>query len=234
MFYYTPKLGADTADIPGLVDRIISDTNQGYVNSEVYVRVKAHCIEQAPINEERLYSREKLEDRLHIFKAMKGTVRKLLNTADAAMLLTLAGTCDLSNRKHGMEPPWSEEALNTVSIVRKDCIEGFTPAHELGHHFGALHNIEEEDDLWTKMMHGHLIEKGSSPKGRATIMAKPSNEHPRVNYYSNPEINHPVTRTPTGVRGISDVAGLINLFRFEMAAVGDESSPCGEQHYSNR
>ena len=95
MFYYTPKLGADTADIPGLVDRIISDTNQGYVNSEVYVRVKAHCIEQAPINEERLYSREKLEDRLHIFKAMKGTVRKLLNTADAAMLLTLAGTCDI-------------------------------------------------------------------------------------------------------------------------------------------
>ena len=50
-FYYTPQFAKVTDDIPLTVAGIVADTNQAYINSEIPIRVRAHCIEEADIGE---------------------------------------------------------------------------------------------------------------------------------------------------------------------------------------
>ena len=51
MFYFTPDFAKITADIAGYVDQVLAETNQGYVNSEVPLRVSKYCIEPAGISD---------------------------------------------------------------------------------------------------------------------------------------------------------------------------------------
>ena len=53
-----------------------------------------------------------------------------------------------------------------------------------------------------------------------------SGNYRRVNYYSNPDVIHPLTGTPTGVAGISNNAAIITQNRRAFASIGDESSEC--------
>ena len=52
MFYYTPDFAKITADIAGYVDQVLAETNQGYVNSDVPLRVSKYCIEPAGISDD--------------------------------------------------------------------------------------------------------------------------------------------------------------------------------------
>merc|ERR1719228_2431066 len=70
--YYTPQFKAATADIDGYVDQLIQDTNQGYINSKVPIRVKLFCTELATVNDGY--------DILKSFERMKGTLEALRGT----------------------------------------------------------------------------------------------------------------------------------------------------------
>ena len=82
MFYYTTEFAEITPDIPGYIDQLLAETNQGYANSEVPLEVTKHCIEAADIDE--------MEDSIEMltaFRYMKNTVTRLRHSADAAILL---------------------------------------------------------------------------------------------------------------------------------------------------
>ena len=81
MFYYTPDFATITANIADFIDLAISETNQGYINSNIPVRVAKHCIEKATINDVSSSS-----TMLSNFRAMK-PLADLRNTADSAALL---------------------------------------------------------------------------------------------------------------------------------------------------
>ena len=49
--YYTPQFADATADIDGFVDHIVQETNLGYINSAVPLRVKLLCTELASLND---------------------------------------------------------------------------------------------------------------------------------------------------------------------------------------
>merc|ERR1711962_1682965 len=51
MFYYTPEFAAVTEDIPLFVSQVIAETNQGYINSGIPVRVSSHCIAAATLHD---------------------------------------------------------------------------------------------------------------------------------------------------------------------------------------
>ena len=38
-FYYTPEFAASTADIDGFLDQVIAETNQGFANSGINLKV---------------------------------------------------------------------------------------------------------------------------------------------------------------------------------------------------
>ena len=82
MFYYTPEFAAITSDIPGYIDQVLAETNQGYANSLIPVTVTRHCIEAATINDIADTSTF-----ISTFAGMKGSSTALRNSADAAALL---------------------------------------------------------------------------------------------------------------------------------------------------
>ena len=122
MFYYTPEFASITSDIPGYIDQVIAETNQGYANSQIPVRVEKFCIEAATIND-----MSDTSTFLSTFANMKGSASALRNTADAAALLALSfnscGVAFMATYTNG----------NTVSIAKKSCALGyFSFGHELG------------------------------------------------------------------------------------------------------
>ena len=61
---------------------MLAVTNQGYINSQVPVRVALHCTEAA-----KLRDRDNSLKMLYKFEEYKDTVENLRQTADAAMFL---------------------------------------------------------------------------------------------------------------------------------------------------
>merc|ERR1719295_822190 len=132
MFYYTADFEAITPDIPGFIDQVLAETNQGYINSKIPLTVTKFCIEAATIND-----MEQSSDLLRAFYNMKSSTAELRNTADAAALLSVdfnsCGVAYLNTWDSG----W------TISVCQKSCALGyFSFGHELGHNMGPMHNKE--------------------------------------------------------------------------------------------
>jgi len=165
MFYYTPEFSATTSDIPGFIDQVIAESNQGYINSNIPVRISRFCIEQATLNDIA-----DAGDMLTEFAQMKGSSSALRNTADAAALLVndfnSCGIAYLGTFTSG----W------TVSVTGKSCALGYYSfGHEVGHNFGSHHNPEADTNTQWTYGHAHLIAQGSASAGRRTILAYNAN-----------------------------------------------------------
>ena len=218
MFYYTKQFAETTQDIPGFIDQILAETNQGYVNSGVPLEVTKHCIEAADIDE--------VEDSLKMleaFRYMKKTIKRLRHSADAAILLTehMRNSCGIAFLNQ-------VTTGYTLSVVHKSCALGyFSIGHELGHNMGLHHNPEVTTNSYYPHGHGHLIDQGVGNTGYRTILAYSTPGHQtRVNYYSNPDVSYTITGTRTGVEGVSNNAQLLRQNMKMMAGIGDESLAC--------
>ena len=227
MVYYTQEFASATDDIEEFIDKMIEKTNQGYLNSKLPITVTKFCSELASISEHCVDSRLLLET----FENMKGSYSEgqwtasysaLRNTADAATLLVL------NHWRCGEGCFAAYNSGQTFSVVKKDCaIGGLSLGHELGHNLGAGHNIENSDKSLAPYGHGHFIKKGKYHVGWRTIMAYPKRgEGYRTNYYSNPDVIHPLTGTPTGDRRRANNAAIIRMNIGKLAAIGDESGSC--------
>jgi len=219
--YYTPEFKAATPDIEGFVDQVITETNQGYMNSQVNLRIAKHCTELATINDD-----EDTQRALYAFRYMKGNVATLRGSADSAAILLAKN----DQFKCGIAFTNTISSGLTVSLTVKGCALGYYSfGHELGHNIGLAHDPKTSTNTAYAYGHGHLIEKGTHTTGFRTILAYNEPGHSqRVNYYSNPLINYPITGTPTGDASVSDNARLLNENAVGMAAIGDESETCGD------
>jgi hypothetical protein len=214
-FYYTPSFAASTPDIEGFIDQVIAETNQGYANSKVPLQVVKFCTaELATIDDV-----ENSSTMISNFKSMKSSVAELRGSADAAALLVddfaSCGVGYLNSLKSG----------NTVSVTMKRCAVGYYSfGHEIGHNIGLHHNPAVATNSAYPYGTGHLIAQGAASTGYRTILAYNADGHrTRVNYYSNPLVNYPLTGTPTGVDGVSNNAAVLIMNRMSLAAIGDET-----------
>ena len=214
--YYTKEVEADTADLEGFFQQIIDETNLGYENSGIPLRIKAHCPEKLDIKETG--KAQKLLNTLTNLN--KKDYAKTRDGADVAALLVMElNYCGIA---------W----INTInngqlfSVTAKSCATGYYSfAHEIGHNIGANHNKEVASNPKYPYGLGHLIKRGSASTGYRTIMAYSKKGHEqRVNYWSNPSVKLSLTGTPTGVAGVSNNAALLTAQRFKLAAVGDEKT----------
>merc|ERR1711970_426693 len=210
--YYTPQFKAATADIGGFVDQVIEETNQGYINSRVPIRVKLFCTELATVNDG--------ENALDDFEKMKGSFEALRGTADQAALLVYSFSyCGVATGINTIS------SGRTASITRKSCALGyFSFGHELAHNIGLAHN-KETGHYNRHFSYGqaNLIKRGKASTGYRTILGYNYAGHrERVNYYSNPDVIYPRTGTPTGTSGANN-AKVLTLHRFKLADIGDES-----------
>ena len=224
MVYYTPEFAAVEDDIEDFIDEMIAETNQGYLNSKLPITLTKFCSELATLSEHSVANSFEL---FYEFEKMKGSSDALRNTADAATLLYWGedwnDICGMANNLRAYSTG------KTFSIVRKNCAIGYySTGHELAHNLGAAHNREYSRNVYYRYGYGHLIKKGKYFTGLRSIMSYKRRGHEtRVNYYSNPDVLHPLTGTPTGVRGRSNNAAVIRENIGKLAAIGDESGTCG-------
>ena len=193
-FYYTPQFQAVTPDIEGFVDSVVAETNQGYINSQVPIRVSKLCTELATINDE-----SSARTVLSKFRTMKSSVAELRDTADAAALLVNNfGSCGIGYLN-------VIGSGTTVTATKKSCALGYYSfGHELGHNIGLHHNVEVATNTAYSYGHGHLIASGTANTGVRSILAYSASGHSqRVHYYSNPAVIYPGTGTPTGIFSFS-------------------------------
>merc|ERR1719322_75746 len=231
MVYYTAEFAAITPNIRDYVDQVIAETNQGYINSLIPVRIKLHCTELAPIEEvwdgsDMLTNFIRMKEGSYDETRFSSKYAALRNTADSAVLLIK----DFEYCGIGYVGTYANGFTFSVSI--KSCALGYlTFGHELGHNFGAHHDPAADTNGDYAYGHGHLIQPTGDTKwsGYRTIMAYFSNGHyEKVNYYSNPKVNYPGTGTPTGVARISNNAKVITRNRHSFAGLGDESGVCND------
>ena len=208
-FYYTKEFAEATDDIEGYFNKLESETNRGYINSKIPVRVKIFCIEATTLRDDKKTCRM-----LSKFAKYKGSTKDLRGSADAAALLLLkTSSCGC-----GYIDSWDNG--DTLTVQKKRCAAGyFTMGHELAHNFGGKHDREHTSpNFHYSFGHGSYI----APLYR-TIMGYPKKTYKRVNYFSSPDVFY--KGVATGSR-TEDNARVIKENRFGFAAVGDESGRC--------
>ena len=229
MFYFTQELASSkdfllNTSTNSLVESIhssvhlkeyfkelIQKTNMGYENSNIPIRAKMHCFEMATIRDNASDNATVI---LEEFRKMKGTPERLRNTADIAVLLTndLKDSCGegyYEGYKHG----W------TFAVTSRVCaISRFTFSHEIGHIFGALHSS------------GYFLNKRGSkgPQMLRTIMQyeRDGMSSRRINYYSNPNIIDPQSKSRKGKPGMLSNHVYFSKNIYKIAALGNESCKC--------
>jgi len=208
MVYYTPQVKKRRPDILKYVEMVIGETNQGYINSKIPIKVKLHCIEETTFQEN-----PNIHKMLAIFSAYK-PLDELRNSADAAVLLV-----EKKGPTAGVAYGNSFWSGRTISVSQMDnALWYYTFGHEIGHNIGADHDNTINE--YYPYGHGKLITGTNS----RTIMAYPASGFPRrVNWWSNPDVKYQGKPTGTNKR---NNARLWREHRFALAAIGDESQAC--------
>ena len=181
--YYTADFASTTADVQGYLDQVIAETNQGYINSNVPLRIEVLCTEQATINDIADPA-----EMLEAFQLMKGSYEELRDTADVAVLLVNefnpCGYGRVNSVTNG----------HNISVSKKSCALGyFSFGHEIGHNFGLQHNPEEAHNSYYPDGHGHLIAKGSASTGYRTILAYQATGHRRAFFFISLKQQRPLS-----------------------------------------
>merc|ERR1711981_7184 len=215
MIYYTPEFAAETPDVQTYVDAVIAETNEGYMNSLIPIRIEVHCIELA----EDLHDMQDGVDMIYAFEDWGGN--NIRRSADAAALLVadfdVCGIGFMAGYRYGQ----------TITVSKKSCALGyFTFGHELGHNFGTTHDKDNGNNNFFPYGFGKHIGPQYLGGGRGwrTIMAYYAPGYGvKANYYSNPDVQFMGHDTGSADE---DSARVITENRFVMAALGDESETC--------
>jgi len=208
-YYYTRQFAEVTDDIELYMDQVTAETNQGYINSLIPVRIKIHCIEPAELDDMNGGSAM-----LTAFQTYKGTVAELRGGADAAALIL----GDFAYCGIGYLDSW--RTGNTVTAQQKACALGyFTMGHELGHNFGCHHDRLVASGAPYDYGYGSNI---VAPY-RTCMAYRNGDFNRKANIYSSPVATFQGVITGSATE---DNARVIRENRFGMAAVGDESGTC--------
>ena len=226
MIYYTPQFARITKDIPGFLDQVVTETNLGYANSEIPLRIKIHCVEEATIDDDPDDGYEGISNSRRRVLAMKKDIAALRNTADTALVLfaTLGHISGYAPFRNSIA-----DGNTLVLCTKAGALGGLTFGHELAHSMGAWHDIQQAGrNPDNPHANGHLLDLGKAESnfGFCSIMSYSNSEHQhRINYYSNPKVKFWVANTPTGTEDNNN-ADIIIRNRMALQDIGDESSEC--------
>jgi len=179
---------------------------EGYFDQQIAGINQAFINSQMPIRVRKFCSEiadvKNLESGgwLEKFRAFKGSDEALRNTADFAALFT-------------MIHPGSGLAYapGTISVNGKS---NTVFRHELGHNFGGH----------------HYRGTGRNPYNSGHGAAETILGGNKINYYSNPRIDHPELGIPLGIENVADMARYTTERRYEIANVGSESRTCPQSN----
>ena len=204
---------AKNNDMPALIDMGVMLANQAYENSRIAQRLRvAHT---AQVN--YVGTGDFGTDLNRLEAANDGHLDEvhLLRDRHAADLVVLVSTdpklCGKANTALVSSDADDDSAFAVVNV---GCIDDLTLAHELGHIEGAFHDIESaaippyaRGKVSVERLGGVCVPSQFSEW--RTIMAYPDECEKcdrscrRIEYFSNPDVNHPRDGRPTGEGGFT-------------------------------
>jgi len=212
--YYTAEFKRSTKNVKAFANQVIAETNAGYINSKVPIRIKLHCLIQSDIPDGLDSSKA-----LTRFGTSQGrNYNKLRKSADTTILLVKkfsdGGTCG-RNYFNRISDGW------TVGVVAKSCALGYYSfGHEIGHGLGLHHDRRtQKGSSSTAYAYGYTIKTGQY----RSIMAYNYKGEKRINYYSNPDVKY--KGLPTGTSRYNNAKVLTDQ-RFAAAKIGNERMKC--------
>jgi len=182
------------------IDLAIAESNQGYANSGVTLRMELACLYETDSTETTAIEND-VEDFRNDGDGKFDEVHPLRADYDADMCCLLTDGRDYawSGWSYGFDYTSRDNMFQATSY--SSATGNFSFAHEFGHTQGCRHN----DDLTlTPFAYGHGFRNGSYWR---TVMALANGTAaPRLNYWANPLVNSPVfpyTAMGTPVNGDS-------------------------------
>merc|ERR1719187_409153 len=210
--YYTAEFKRSTKNVKAFANQVIAETNAGYINSKVPIRIKLHCLLESSIPDNR-----DPKVTLDRFAYSQGSSNNLRKSADTTVLLV---------KKFGDEATCGMNYFDRISdgftmgVVMKSCALGYYSfGHEIGHGLGLHHDRGVASSSSTNYAFGYIIKRGKY----RTIMAYNDRGETRVNYYSNPDVDY--RRSPTG-NSRNNNAKVLRDVRFAAARIGNERMRC--------
>jgi peptidyl-Asp metalloendopeptidase len=211
MVNYTPAVAAVVADVSGLIDLAVAETNTGYLQSGVTIDMVLANKSLTSYNESGSFDIDLSRYRGTTDKYMKEihTTRNAVG-ADVAVLL-------INNTQYcGLASGIGSTAATAFAAVYWDCATGYYSfAHEIGHLQSARHDPANDPNV-TPYAYGHGYQYLGSPSWRTIMAYNCTSGCPRLNYWSNP--NNLYNGVPMGTAATSDNARVLNLTRGTVAA----------------
>jgi peptidyl-Asp metalloendopeptidase len=204
---YTTAARNASADIVGLINLAVAESNQGYANSGVEITLQLAGTSLVTYTESSNFSTNLTRYRTTNDGYMDSihTQRNSL-TADVAVLITNGtAACGIGYI--------NSNAASAFTVVARSCATGYYSfAHEIGHNLGANHDPANASG--SPYAYGHGYQRPAN--GWRTIMAYDcTNGCTRINYWSNP--NKTYNGVAMGTAAQSNNARVLNERKATMA-----------------
>ncbi|MEW6981513.1 M12 family metallo-peptidase [Colwelliaceae bacterium 6471] len=184
MVHYTPSASAASGDINGLIDLAIAETNQGYANAGVTIRVELAGKYQVNYTETGNFD----TDLAHYRETNDGVMDGIHSTRD--QINADVGVLMINNGQYcGLASGIGSTAETAFAAVHYDCATGYYSfGHEIGHLQSARHD-PKNDPTNSPYAYGHGFQ--ADRDGWRTIMAYNCRRGcTRLNYWSNPFVQY--------------------------------------------
>ena len=196
---YTPAArtaAGGTAAMTSLINLAVSETNTGYANSGVGLRVRLAYSTEVAYDETNFDWDITLDRLTETSDGYLDGVHALRDSVQADLVVMLVGNQTFCGIGWLMKSPSSSFASHAFTLVNWDCATGYYSfAHEMGHNMGSHHDWNATNEPGC-----YAYSKGYQDPNRLfrTIMAyNCPGSCPRINYWSNPEVYY--MGQPTGV-----------------------------------
>jgi hypothetical protein len=211
---YTPKAKSAVADMTGLINLAVSETNQGYTNSGVAITLQLASTVAVTYTESGSFSTD--------LSRFRGTTDGYMDSIHTTRNSTAAdvGVLIINNSAScGLASGIGSTASTAFAAVHYSCATGYYSfGHEIGHLQSARHD-PATDPSTTPYAYGHGYR--SPTNAWRTIMAYNCTNAggcPRINYWSNPAKTYGgqamgTTSTSHNQRVLNNTAATVAAFR---------------------
>lgn len=209
---YTPKAKSAVADMTGLINLAVAETNQGYSNSGVAITLQLASTVAVTYTESGSFSTD--------LSRFRGTTDGYMDSIHTTRNSTAAdvGVLIINNSSScGLASGIGSSASTAFAAVHYSCATGYYSfGHEIGHLQSARHD-PATDPSTSPYAYGHGYRSPTS--AWRTIMAYAcSNNCARINYWSNPAKTYGgqamgTTATSHNQRVLNNTAATVSAFR---------------------
>ena len=208
MVVYPPSILSVTGDVNGLIALAVAETNQAYANSGVNIKMNLVAATQINYVEDGKTFLTMLSDLAN--NAAVAQQRTAVGADVVVMLTTHSDYCG-----YGYVGP---SAGSAYSVVHSGCATGhYSFAHEIGHNMGLDHDPLNASPGVATYAHGYQS-TSSSPSWRTIMAYNCSPGCPRLQYFSNPNLNYNglamgTPSTSDNARRLNETAAAVSAYR---------------------